>query len=161
MNYRRQRWVKIIAVAVIIGLSIPLLVNAMYDDPVTTVVDEQIEVEEVIEAESVSILVVPTELKSIADCESGTRNADGSAVKDSARHYDESGVVIVGQHTDPKYGQDVGLYQINTLYHEATAKDMGLDIWDEWDNTAYAVHLYNQSGNQPWSSSRSCWSQRQ
>lgn len=52
---------------------------------------------------------------------------------------------------------DVGVMQINTHYHGATARRLGLDLHILEDNLAYARHLYEREGTQPWSASRACW----
>lgn len=77
----------------------------------------------------------------VARCESTFQHtlADGSVLK---------GVVD---------GRDTGVMQINTGYHAATAKKLGLDLLNLHDNMAYARHLYETQGVQPWSASRPCW----
>jgi hypothetical protein len=77
----------------------------------------------------------------IARCESTFRHtlADGSVLK---------GVV------DPA---DTGVMQINKRYHEKTAIAMRLDLEDIYHNMAYARHLYETQGTQPWSASAPCW----
>ena len=52
---------------------------------------------------------------------------------------------------------DVGVMQINKRYHEAAAIKLGLDIENIHDNMAYARHLYEKKGTQPWNASRPCW----
>ena len=39
-----------------------------------------------------------------------------------------------------------------------TAKKLGLDIYTTTGNIAYAKHLYEEQGTQPWNSSSKCWS---
>lgn len=53
--------------------------------------------------------------------------------------------------------RDTGVMQINTGYHAATAEKLGLDLTDLNDNMAYARHLYEKQGTQPWSASAPCW----
>ncbi|MAZ29778.1 hypothetical protein CL655_00655 [bacterium] len=53
--------------------------------------------------------------------------------------------------------RDTGVMQINTYYHGATMERMGLNVYDLKDNMAYARHLYETQGLQPWSASRPCW----
>ncbi len=77
----------------------------------------------------------------VAKCESGFRHqlADGSVLRgrvDSA---------------------DSGVMQINKRYHEAAAAAMNLDLDDIYGNMAYARHLYETQGTQPWKASMSCW----
>ena len=79
-------------------------------------------------------------MKAIAHCES------------SDRHYNEDGTVLTGL-IDPR---DIGRYQINSYYHQETAENMGLDIFDEEDNEEYAVWLFEREGFQPWSASKLC-----
>ncbi len=52
---------------------------------------------------------------------------------------------------------DVGVMQINSDYHEAEAKAMGIDIYSLGGNLAFARYLYEREGTQPWSSSEACW----
>jgi hypothetical protein len=77
----------------------------------------------------------------VARCESTFRHtlADGSVLR---------GVVD---------SADTGVMQINKRYHERTAAAMGLDLEDLADNLAYARHLYEEQGTQPWNSSSPCW----
>lgn len=100
---------------------------------------------------------IPDALLRIADCESGKRDKDGRAIGGSATHYDENGDVLIGKHTDPQYGLDVGKFQINTLYHMERAEEMGLDLYNEYDNEKYALLLFEENGTKDWGASRSCW----
>jgi hypothetical protein len=52
---------------------------------------------------------------------------------------------------------DTGVMQINKRYHLAKATSMGLNLEDLQDNMAYARHLYETQGVQPWNASRPCW----
>jgi len=52
---------------------------------------------------------------------------------------------------------DVGVMQINELYHAKQAKEMGFDIKTLDGNLAYAKWLYEKEGTKPWSSSKPCW----
>ncbi|MES2749400.1 MAG: hypothetical protein V4606_03335 [Patescibacteria group bacterium] len=54
---------------------------------------------------------------------------------------------------------DTGVMQINKRYHAATAAALGLDLHDIYDNMAYARHLYEKQGTQPWNASAPCWAQ--
>lgn len=78
----------------------------------------------------------------VARCESHFRHtlADGSILK---------GVV------DPA---DTGVMQINKRYHAAKAATLGINLDDIYGNMAYARHLYETQGTQPWSASAPCWS---
>ena len=53
---------------------------------------------------------------------------------------------------------DNGLFQISDLYHGPRIRSLGLDVGDPADNIAYARILYDESGLQPWSASKKCWS---
>ncbi len=77
----------------------------------------------------------------VARCESTFRHelADGSVLR---------GVVDK---------RDTGVMQINTFYHGETAEKLGLDLENIHDNLAYARHLYEKQGTQPWSASSPCW----
>lgn len=54
---------------------------------------------------------------------------------------------------------DTGVMQINKRYHAAKAASLGLNLDDIYDNMAYARHLYETQGVQPWSASSPCWGQ--
>lgn len=131
-------------------------VSAMYAEGTTPIVYES---GEVIEEKPKIVLIetVPTVLSKIADCESGVRKADGTAVAGSGRHFDENGTVVIGQHTDPKHGLDVGKHQINTKYHLDRAKSLGIDIFSEEGNFKYARLLYKEQGTKAWTASKECW----
>lgn len=69
------------------------------------------------------------------------------------RHTLEDGSVLKGK-VDSR---DTGVMQINTYYHGTTAVQLGLDLEVLEDNMAYARHLYERQGTQPWSASSPCW----
>jgi hypothetical protein len=69
------------------------------------------------------------------------------------RHIMTDGSVLQGR-VDPA---DTGVMQINKRYHEETAVRLGLNVDDIYDNMAYARHLYETQGTQPWSASEPCW----
>ena|SRR3990167_10105423 len=69
------------------------------------------------------------------------------------RHFNEKGEVLRGV-VNPK---DIGLFQINEFYHGDKAKELGLDIYTEEGNIAYAKWLYEEQGLSPWKWSRDCW----
>ena len=54
---------------------------------------------------------------------------------------------------------DNGLFQISDLYHGPRVRALGLDVGNPSDNIAFARILYDESGLQPWSASKHCWSQ--
>lgn len=80
-------------------------------------------------------------LADIAWCESRDRqwDANGNVFHGEVNHY------------------DIGVMQINSLYHEDKADALGLDIYTLGGNLAYAKDLYDREGTQPWSSSEACW----
>ena len=84
---------------------------------------------------------VPRVLLRIGSCESSTG------------HFEPDGTVVRGRENP----LDVGKYQINLFYHEESASEMGLDLFDEADNEKYAVFLYKTQGTDPWNASRACW----
>lgn len=69
------------------------------------------------------------------------------------RQYDKDGKVLRGVVND----LDVGVMQINQYYHDADSDKLGYDIMTIEGNTAYARHLFEKRGVQPWSSSSPCW----
>lgn len=70
------------------------------------------------------------------------------------RHTLADGSVLQGK-VDPA---DTGVMQINKRYHNAKATQLGLDLENIYDNMAYARHLYEKQGTQPWKASSPCWS---
>lgn len=80
-------------------------------------------------------------LQKVAFCES------------SYRHFNKDGTVrrgLVNSH-------DVGVMQINELYHAKEAKALGYDLETIDGNVAFARHLYEREGSRPWNSSGKCW----
>jgi hypothetical protein len=80
-------------------------------------------------------------LASIASCES------------HFRQYDSRGEVLRGK----KNQYDVGVMQINELYHLEDAQELGINIHTIDGNVAFARHLYEKFGAKPWMSSSGCW----
>ncbi len=77
----------------------------------------------------------------IAECESHFRQLD----KDG------------GIHRGVENNADVGVMQINEIYHLDQSQKKDYDIYTVEGNTAYARDLYERQGTQPWDSSRACW----
>ena len=73
------------------------------------------------------------------------------------RQYDKYGGVLRGD--DNVY--DIGIMQINELYHRQLAKKLGLDINNISGNVAYARDLFEREGLRPWIASSKCWSKTQ
>lgn len=65
------------------------------------------------------------------------------------KNYDKKGVL---------WSEDIGVFQINDYWHEASAKKLGYDIYTQEGNTAYALVLYNANGTKDWDASKPCWS---
>ncbi len=80
-------------------------------------------------------------LAKIAGCES------------TNRQYDSKGNVLRGE----RNRFDVGVMQINELYHLEDAVELGLNIHTIEGNVAFAKHLYERFGAKPWMSSSACW----
>jgi hypothetical protein len=69
------------------------------------------------------------------------------------RHLGKDGEIFRG-----KVNQyDIGVMQINTLYHEEKAVEMNMDLFSLNGNLAYARYLYEKEGTKPWMSSAPCW----
>ena len=79
--------------------------------------------------------------------------AEVARCESTFRHHLADGSVLQGR-VDPA---DTGVMQINKRYHLESAIAMQLDIEDIYDNMAYARHLYETQGVQPWSASMPCW----
>ena len=69
------------------------------------------------------------------------------------RQFDADGNVLRGKVNTG----DIGLMQINEGYHAEAAAKLGVDINTIEGNAAYARHLYDREGTQPWISSSKCW----
>lgn len=69
------------------------------------------------------------------------------------RHLGTNGKVLHGELT----AEDTGVMQINTFFHEDTAKVLGFDLHTLDGNLAYAKWLYKKEGTAPWYSSSKCW----
>ena len=78
----------------------------------------------------------------VARCESGFR------------HFNSDGSVLRGYVN----GADIGVMQINEMYHGARARELGIDIYKREGNLEYAMYLYRKEGLRPWSASKFCWS---
>jgi hypothetical protein len=81
------------------------------------------------------------QLVQIARCESNFRQVD------------EKGNLLRGI-ANP---DDVGVMQINEHYHGESAKRLGYNIATVEGNMAFARHLYEVYGTEPWSASAKCW----
>ena len=82
---------------------------------------------------------------------------DVARCESTFRQFNPDGTVVRGR-VDK---DDIGVMQINERYQGPTAKKLGYDIYTVEGNVAYAKHLYEQEGIQPWSSSKPCWSDSQ
>ncbi len=69
------------------------------------------------------------------------------------RHTLQDGSVLRGKVDQA----DTGVMQINKRYHQAAAAAMDLNLEDIYHNMAYARHLYETQGTQPWNASANCW----
>lgn len=76
----------------------------------------------------------------IARCESGFRQFDSA-----------------GDALDGGAGGMIGVFQIHKLSHEAMSAALGFDIRTLEGNLAYARHLYEAEGTDPWISAYPCW----
>lgn len=69
------------------------------------------------------------------------------------RHTLANGTILRGKVDNA----DTGVMQINKRYHAKDAAELGLNLDNMLDNMAYARHLYEKKGTQPWSASAPCW----
>lgn len=91
-------------------------------------------------------------LKQVCACESGNGKYG------VPQQFEADGVTpLVGRLTPAHLGQDIGMCQINTLFHLEEATSLGYDIYTAEGNWGYALYLYETQGLRPWSASRSCW----
>lgn len=109
---------------------------------------------EVVEAETRNNMT-PREIQEILD----TKFKDYPLLVEIARceshfrQFDENGEIFRGV-VNP---DDVGVMQINTHFHEETAKKLNIDLYTLEGNTDYAIYLYNKEGSRPWNYSGACW----
>jgi hypothetical protein len=82
--------------------------------------------------------------------------ADIAWCESRMRHLNKEGGIFRGAINE----NDIGVMQINTYYHEATATDMGIDLYSLEGNLTYAKYLYEKEGTKPWNSSKKCWINR-
>jgi hypothetical protein len=82
--------------------------------------------------------------------------ADIAWCESRMRHLDKEGNIFRGQIND----KDIGVMQINTRFHEATATEMGIDLESLNGNLEYAKYLYEKEGTKPWVSSKACWGKK-
>lgn len=113
---------------------------------VKPVVYVQLEVEKPLEIKRQVPSLYPT-LKRICSCES-TGSPDNEP-----QQFNADGTVLRGK-INPL---DTGMCQLNSYYHDANAKSMGLDIETEYGNAVYANWLFETQGSTPWAWSKSCW----
>jgi hypothetical protein len=71
-------------------------------------------------------------------------------------HYDKNGEVLRGLYNK----HDLGIFQINELYHKEKAQEMNLNPRSPEDNIKYAVWLYKHKGTTPWKWSKHKWSKK-
>lgn len=70
-------------------------------------------------------------------------------------HIAKNGQVLV--HVNKNMTTDVGVYQVNLQIWGATATKLGYDLFNEKDNRAFALWLYENKGTEPWTSSSKNW----
>lgn len=73
----------------------------------------------------------------------------------SFRQFDDNGNVMRGK----AVAADVGVMQINEIYHLEASRNLGIDIYTLKGNTEYARYLYEHQGLRPWGASSKCWGQ--
>ena len=69
------------------------------------------------------------------------------------RQFTDAGNVLRGGYN----GGMIGVFQFYERVHSSRAQTLGYDLATVDGNLAYARHLYDQSGTQPWNSSRACF----
>jgi hypothetical protein len=69
------------------------------------------------------------------------------------KHVGLNGKIITGKVNKG----DLGVMQINKYYHAEDAEKLGLDLNTLEGNMAFAKHLYDKYGTDPWLSSSACW----
>ena len=80
--------------------------------------------------------------------------ADIAWCESRMRHIGSDGTIIKNPNSSA-----IGVMQIMSSIHDPIADELGLDITTLDGNLAYARHLYEKQGTQPWDSSKKCWGQ--
>ena len=70
------------------------------------------------------------------------------------QQFDKDGTVLRGR-VNP---DDIGIFQINSFYHEEDYLKMNIDVFTPIGNIMYAKFIYDRSGLAPWVHSKHCWS---
>lgn len=78
---------------------------------------------------------------------------DVARCESNFHQFDKDGNIVRGMVNSA----DVGVMQINEIYHLGPARSMGLDLHTVEGNVAYAKKLYKEQGTAPWKSSSKCW----
>jgi hypothetical protein len=78
------------------------------------------------------------------------------------KHFLANGKLNKYINVDPKTGKptgtiDYGKFMLNDHFHEAKAAALGMNIYTLEGNTAYAYHLYETEGTEPWIWTKPCW----
>jgi hypothetical protein len=94
-----------------------------------------------IEAQVIQTFGTSSTMVAVARCESGMR------------HYDTDGTVLMNR----EGSSATGIFQLMASYHAEPAQNLGWDIRTPEGNIAYAHHLYQREGLQPWEASAYCW----
>ena len=69
------------------------------------------------------------------------------------KQFTKSGKILRGELVP----SDIGVMQINEMYHIDTAKRLGFNIHTLEGNIGYGRYLYEKYGTKPWNASKACW----
>ena len=99
---------------------------------------------------------LPPVLVRIAQAESyNSHYCTEKLIKLHACKKSELGQVLV--HVNSDNSIDVEKFMINVTRHGSELTRMGLNVYNEKDNEAYARHLYAKNGSADWEASKSKW----
>lgn len=147
-NIYKAKILIVLAIAlaiIIIGLSFPSKVTYKATSTSVAIASETPIVENRKEMPKLEPALIP-----VCACES-TGRWNGTPTQ-----YDKNGNVLHGK-VNPN---DIGMCQINMEArngHLAQTKKMGLDVYTEAGNIAYANYLYKMNGLKDWGWSKHCW----
>ncbi len=149
IKYRFARGIRVLGIQAVIALALLTshYIGQVTVEPVKVYADREVVKE--VKADS------PV-MERIADCESGKRNKNGTAVKDSASHFDSNTGQVFTKANDNK-SVDIGRYMVNETYWGKKAYSMGLDLTKESDNKKMAYWIYENRGTVDWMASSNCW----
>ena len=138
-----------------------LLISSILVFTPVTIVDIPLQpvIRPVVETSSASttLKTFDTEITRLAQKYGKSEKVARAVIKCEGQMYKARGNNINYDKLGNAWSKDIGWWQINDYWHEASAMDLGLDIHNEFDNLEYGFILWSEQGLKPWSASQYCW----